>query len=306
MNQKDQETFLTTISATDFFPVYDRGYAWLAQELLPQLSSASAAPTIDKGILADCWHLVGEIHDFNHAPKKALAAFRKAIDFDPELVTAYLAVTDMLEQTGAYYEAFQYLNQAIEKDAEEESLLHLKQRIQDNMNYNHEPLYTSRNVIWSYDECMANGDFNTVIEAIEKEENKTVDLLRCLGRAYGGLGETALYLKTWEDILALQTELEIDFSDWFYMPQKVYEGEAIWLLFKAMNQWIMPSVFLETESLEEHYGIELTLEEQRAVVCDYHIYWAKKDQDSLQKMQLRFPEWEVIKKRETKYKPSAK
>jgi hypothetical protein len=118
--------------------------------------------------------------------------------------------------------------------------------------------------------------------------------LKRKANAYGALGENEKYLNLWKIIEQSNTEIEIEYSDWFYMPDLIYESDQIWSFFKQMNSRIKSSIFIQSDSLNANYK-ELSDMNRRELMCDYQIYDNNENKDGISELRLKYPKWEELK-----------
>jgi len=160
--------------------------------------------------------------------------------------------------------------------------------IQKSFEENEEPLYKKSDENWKISELLANENFEKVIE--KTNNSNQVIKLKYLARAYGGLGLDDNYIETWRKIEALDSDIEIEYADWFYMTDKSYESEHIWSIFKQLNNRIKSSIFIQSDSLNKNYS-DLTESKKRELMCDYQIYDNTNNQNELKKLSIQYPKW---------------
>lgn len=199
--------------------LHQQGYIYLKQSLQPALKQVSHGT--DALIVGEIYCLMADLHDLNGAPLQALQFYQKAITFDTNWAAPYQEVARVLAQVGRYFEAFQYINKAIAADPHDANLISEKQKYQDDMNYDVEPLYTKENEIWKWAELLAQEEFAKVIQQILAKKTNGIENLKCLNRAYGALEKVDLYLENWQKMEEREEELELEDADWFYMPQSL-------------------------------------------------------------------------------------
>lgn len=294
MDKDTVKEILNDIEAEGIAALHSEGYAWVKENFTPYLLLAEDLLPEESELLADCWYLMGDLHDFNAAPLKAIEAYQKAIEIDEEIEGAYRELASMYEQVGNYPEALKYINLALEKLPDEEELMDEKQMIQDSINYTTEPHLTENNLVWKLSEKIANGSFDAVIEAVSQIKEPEVALLLSLARAYGAKNEEALYMQTWQKILDSKEDLELHYADWFYMPISIYTDEKIWKLIKELAPQVELATFIYFDSLYEFYGEELSEGELLSLICDFQIHLANSDISSVEVLAKKYPKWEEV------------
>ncbi|WBX75329.1 hypothetical protein PG911_11745 [Tenacibaculum ovolyticum] len=291
MKQTELVTFVNKISENGVSYAHGKGFEFFQETLLPNIKKAEKSIT-NKNTLADCWYVIGDIYDFNDSPLKAIESYKKAISFDPKIASAYREIGNMQERIGKYSNAILSIKKALEiEPTDDNTILDLK-NAEDSLKKNEKPLYKSSELNWKLSELLANQRFNEVIKLAKNSTNNSV--LKKLACAYGGLRQVENYLNVWNQILSSKSDIEIEYSDWFFMPNNIYESEHIWLVFKKMNSKIISSIFIQSDSLNENYK-NLKDFQKRELMCDYQIYDNTENKVELNKLSLKYPKWEEVK-----------
>lgn len=288
MNKKEVVDLLLLVADEGVSYAHGEGFEFYHNKLLPALSAADNFG-IEKELLAECWYAVGDIHDLNDCPLQAIKAYQKSLDYDPDFAGTYKEMANMQERIGTYALALENLKKAQSldpKDAEiKEDILAIEEAIQ----FADEPLFQSSNRSWLISELLANSEFNKVLEITN--ESTEIKELKCRAAAYGALNDFKNYLLSWTAILELNAEMDIDYWDWFYMPNVVYSGVEIWEILKKLNAKIQSGAFIQSATLEEYYP-NLTEEETRELVCDFHILANSNNSEGLKELAKQYPKWE--------------
>jgi tetratricopeptide (TPR) repeat protein len=295
MDNEELKAFLIEVEEDGIALLHSRGYQWFKSEFLPYLNLGDTLLPNELELLADCWYIVGDVHDFNGTPLKAIEGYKKALEYDDEVDGAYREIANMYEQIGQYTEALEYINIAIEKMPEEEELMDERAAIQDSINYTTEPYLTQENKAWTLAEELGEGKSEAVIESVTAMENPEVAVLQCLAKAYGMEMQEEKYLNTWNRILATEGSLTLNYADWFYMPRAIYNSEKTWELIKKLSPRVEEAVFVEFDSLNEHYAETLSQEEELNLICDFHVYRLTENEAEMEKLAAKYPLWEEVK-----------
>ncbi|MDX6748139.1 hypothetical protein SHK09_15180 [Polaribacter sp. PL03] len=290
MKQTELIKFITEISENGVSFSHGKGFEFFRDTLLPNIENAEKIAK--KELLADCWYIIGDIYDFNDAPLKAIESYRKAIEFDPNFSSAYREIGNMQERIGDYSNAIKNIEKAILLEPTDENLITELKEVKKSLQINEKPLYRKDSLNWKLSELLANKKFDEVIELTKNSID--INELKRKANAYACLGDNEKYLKLWKIIEQSKTEIEIEYSDWFYMPDQVYESDQIWIIFKQMNSRIKSSIFIQSESLYANYK-ELSDINRRELMCDYQIYDNTENKDGINQMRLKYPNWEELK-----------
>jgi tetratricopeptide (TPR) repeat protein len=291
MNQTELIEFLNEISENGVSYAHGKGYEFFKDILLPNIMDAEHHID-EKQLIADCWYIIGDIYDFNGAPLKAIESYRKAIQFDPEIASAYREMGNIQVRIGEYENAVSNIKKAIKIDAIDKYAVEDLKDAENSLRNNNKPLYTKDDFNWKLAELLANQSFEDIIKLTEKSTQ--ISELKKRASAFGGLFENENFLAVWKKIEHSKLELEIEYCDWFYMPDKVYESDTIWRIFKQLNSRIKSSIFIQSNSLIEFYK-ELSDSDRRELMCDFQIYDNTNNADGLSKLRLKYPNWEEVK-----------
>lgn len=294
MDNEELKAFLVEVEEDGIALLHSRGYQWFKSEFLPYLNLGDTLLPNELELLADCWYIAGDVHDFNGTPIKAIESYKKALEYDDEVDGAYREIANMYEQIGQYTEALKYINIAIEKMPEEEELIDERAAIQDSINYTTEPYLTEGNKAWTLAEELGEGKSEVVIASVTAMESPEVAVLQCLAKAYGMEKKEEAYLNTWNRILTTEGSLTLNYADWFYMPRTIYNSENIWKLIKELSPRVEEAIFVEFDSLNEHYAETLSQEEELNLICDFHIYRLTENEAEMEKLAAKYPLWEEV------------
>lgn len=209
--------------------------------ILPDLHSGSGMIGMkeDKQLLADekilckCWELVGDIYATNYALKRATRAYESALRCLDTPDSLILKLVKTFEKTGKKQKAFDCINDAILFCLEGNEVLEIeKQRLQDSMNYDTIPEYTEDHKTWKLYEAIGRRHPEFVVEKLANSGTKDIDLLKCLANAYGMMKEDKLCVQTWQKIINLDEDFEIEAVDEFYTSKEcwnqiIYQGKGL-------------------------------------------------------------------------------
>ncbi|MCC7298466.1 MAG: hypothetical protein IT244_09045 [Bacteroidia bacterium] len=290
MNKIEIEALLNQVAEEGVAYLHGLGYAFFQEQFLTALEQGEEFG-VETDLLSECWYIAGDVYDFNDAPIMAIRAYQKSAAFDPEFADAYKEMAHMQEKIGAYALALENLKKAVELDANDKESKDDLLAIEESIQYGDEPLFKSTNAIWFLNEMLANQEFDRVIEQTVNTQTSQEKMRRAC--AYGAMGRVDDYLSVWEKLTRSDADIEIEYSDWFYMPNEVYNGTKIWELFKKINSRIVSDAFVQSESLLEHYP-ELSDEACRELICDFHIYKNSNQQQALQELAKKYANWEEL------------
>lgn len=220
-------SFLQHVASESVSSLHRNGYNHLSLILLPRLKMAGNNKLFKTETLANCWAKVAGIYEMNRAPLRAEMAFKKALLLHPGNIAVMQKIIDVQIQTGRYNEAFINVNNALDIDTDNMLLYTKRQAIQDDMNYQSEPLYRENDFLWSLNENLANNKFDFVINKVLDSDMNDIEKLKCLARAYGALAHHANYLNVWNTIFELDDKVLFEPADWFFLPVELRESEEM-------------------------------------------------------------------------------
>lgn len=307
MDKNQLAQFLKEHESAGIAGLHKRGYAWFKSEWMPRLRLADELLGQDLELIADCWYLVGDVHDFNSAPSQAIQAYQQALHYDEGVDGAYRELAYLNELTGQYTEALTYVEKALDclpdlapEEMDEplqelyEDLLGLKASIQDSLNYSVEPYLTPQNENWNFAEALAREEFDAVVTAVTAQEALTVATLQQLAQAQGALNDYVAYLQTWQRISEQSERLEIGYADWFYLPDAVAQDPAFWALLQQLAPRASTVELNDFYSLDDHYAEDMEAEELLTVVATYHLATLTDDALALGALHDQYPLWEEV------------
>jgi len=266
----------------------DNGYLWLKDIFLFCLDYVENNLKGNKDLLADSFYVLGDLYDFIDAPKSAINAYKQSIKYDGGSSGAFREIALCYEAMGDYERALKYNKIAREKDPEDKYAVKDKEYIEKALRDHASPLFKAGSKIWQCDELLAAQKTKQALECLGKYE----DAPHCMARVrcYGSLSNCDAYLKEWERIAKREESFEISYSDWFYMPEEIFESPKIWRLFFSIQDRIEPSVFVGFDSVANINGCHrLAQKEIQSLMISFNLYKTEKNVDCLKKLKIKYP-----------------
>jgi tetratricopeptide (TPR) repeat protein len=286
--------FLTETENGGISKLHKEGYHWFKSVYLPYLGLADLLLPDKMELIADCWYLAGDVSDFNNAPLKAMEYYKKALEYDEDSVVAYREIAHMNLQTGDYQNALKYINIALEKLPDDYDMITDKTEIIDSINYSKEPYLTAHNLVWKLNEKLASEHFDRVIKEVSEIKNPENSILQCLASAYGAKGDEKAYMEVWGQIAESERPYNLDYTDWFYMPEKVFKGIEFWELMLISSIYMEEAEYVFYDSLTDIYGPDMPEAALLNLIAEYQVYLYYSDFESIQKLGLKYPLWEDV------------
>ncbi len=291
-DELENSEFLKKVSKEGLAWVHGNGFEWLRDTLLPALEAAGDSAPDEKALIAECFYVLGDVHDVNGAPKAAIEAYQKAIDYYEKFPAAYREMAGMYQNMGDYDNAAALISAAVGLDPEDELALLDQEGISEGRKNLAEPLYQPADKIWQANELLAILKPDAALAMLKGQEDAEAGKARA--RGYGALFDNDNYIKEWEKIALLSSDIELQPADWFYMPEEVYDAPGIWHIFLKLLERLKPGVFVSFESLDAA-ATGLAPEEQHRLVIEFNICRNEKNLEGLKQLQARYPAWAELK-----------
>jgi tetratricopeptide (TPR) repeat protein len=273
---------------------HNNGFEWIKNTLIPHLEFAQQFLNHEKYLIADCFYVLGDVHDFNNAPKAAIKAYAKAIQYDHQFAAAYREMANMYSRIGNYEKATELISIAIHLEPDDKYALLDQEDIHQALEESKEPLYKESDKIWQCNELLANFQPQESLSLLQTTES--VEYCKTSAQCYGALLDTQHYLKEWEKISQKNCEIEFKYADWFYMPETVFDSPEIWAIFLSISEKIKPSVFLSFDSLyQSELYKNLNSNEQYKLLIEFNIYRTESNKEKLTQLYKTYPCWHDLK-----------
>jgi tetratricopeptide (TPR) repeat protein len=303
MKKEEVRKILEKVSEEGFAWTRCQGYKWFKEILIPYITFYEENYSKENELISNCYYVIGDMFDLHNAPRKAIESYKKSIQVDKNNSYAFRELANMYLNIGEYKKSLNCINKSLELDPDDEYAISDKEWIQISIDEKSDPLFKKGDLIWECDELLANSEPEKALELL-KSKKKTIFRM-AKARCYGALFDLRNYMKEWEGILQNSDKFEINFSEWFYMPDEIYENSKIWKILLKLNKRIIDSTFISYDSLLFEYGDILNLEERRKLICKLKIYSCEKKLDELKKLKTQFPKWieidEEVKKMSIKW-----
>ena len=270
---------------------HGQGYNWLNETLLPLIQDCKIE---DKSLLSDCWYVIGDVYDFNDAPKMAITAYKKSIHFDEEHGEAYREIASMYERMGEYQKALENAKKALELNPDDEFSIEQYESASQELKSPSEPLYSEDDLDWQCNELLAE---NKPQEVIGKLINRRKIVYRKIrARSFGILKERDKYLQEWNMIVRNNQEIELDYADWFFMPDEIYYRSQFWNMLYERNNISLTGILPDYSSLYKNYRTSLDRKQMRRLVIKTFVLKNENNRQGLLDLAEVYPKWEEIKK----------
>lgn len=291
MNNLDKSEVYKILKETDEGCVrwaHGNGFEWLRDIFSPAIEFAQNTFVDEERLIANCFYVLGDIYDFNGAPLAAINAYAKAIHYDNQFAAAYREMAGMYQGMGDYEKALQFIEIAVTLNPEERNALSDRKFIIEDLAQRPEPLYKKSDVIWQCNELLA--DFSCQQALSGLSNSMDIDSCKARARCYGALADNPHYLKEWDKLSESGLEVEFEYSDWFYMPEQIFDTPEVWHILLSMYQRIKPNVFVSLDSLYESERYRnLERKEQYKLNIEFNIYRTEKNLDGLVSLLELYP-----------------
>lgn len=278
-----------------------KGYDFVYKKAIPLFEGFQAQTKREQELLSDCYYVLGDVFDFNGAPKAAIRAYQKAVGLDPSNSAAYREIAGMFHWMGDLKQAKRNLSLSLKIDPDEKCAnCDMKLLLQDIEN-GFSPVYKNSDLIWQVNELLASNEPKKAISIITKRRKIQYSL--AMARCYGAMGDNHNYIEEWRGILNRDESFPLEYADWFYMPKKIYESPDIWEIFGRLGKRIQEGVF---ESFDSFYTNDLaktfSRDQRQQIIIQYNILSCREDIQGLERMLLEFSFLSEIKREVTRIK----
>ena len=269
---------------------HNQGFEWLVSDLLPAIDVLERDGPIP-GLLASCYYEVGDIHDFNGGPLAAIAAYKRSIDWEP-MSGAYREICDMLLRIGRLDEAIEYGRIAIAMDPDDHYTKRNLEEADEALVHGVEGLllYTEGDKIWQADERLARREPEAALSELGDGEDAGTALARA--RCLGALRRDSDCIAEWKRLPATSGSVEIDYRDWFFLPEAIYESAELWSIMKQLHPRFEGGAFPAHDTLTAgRSSTGLDWRGENAVIIEFNLAYYSKDRTGLEAVARAYPEW---------------
>jgi tetratricopeptide (TPR) repeat protein len=288
--------------------VVAQGFRWFRGDFLPAVVALerSASNANDRKLLSDAWYVIGDVHDFNEAPRAAMRAYRRSIRWDPKHGESYRELGGMLHRMGRYRPAIQALERAIDLCPEDPYAPSELEWARRSAETREAPFDKPGDWKWQARELIGAGRFREAITFVRR--HRGVLAHQYLACCYGGLRETVAVVREWQIIAALSGPIALEHIDWFYAGDAAYDRAEFWQALldcgnrfwhKDVGQsygiWIMLSNPFEgicvTADEWNNRKDRKWIETKRRLHCQLNLARTQCDSILASKLARRFPKW---------------
>lgn len=272
-----------------------KGYMWLNRTFLPALKRAENDELTSerKMYLADAYYVLGDIHDFNDAPRAAIKAYSKSIALYPSS-GAWREIGGMQANIGNRLEAIKCLETALSIDPEDEYAISDLEYIKDD--HIDSQLFKEGDIFWDVRELLAKDAIDDALILLKKNNSLSAILHRA--RVYGAKGDDSGYLRELEKIKSKKKRFKLEWGDWFYLPNKLWDSGAFWKLLIEFLPRLKPGVAPSDGSLALNYYKELNKNQNKnnesktvKLTFLFHYYRCTKNYKKILQLSKKYPKW---------------
>jgi tetratricopeptide (TPR) repeat protein len=225
---------------------HGKGFAWFRSLLLPALSvfERSARTPEDRRLLSGAYYVVGDMHDFNGAPRAAISAYRRSLRFDPSEAAAWREIGGMLDRMGHRNRARNAVRRALALAPDDECAKSDLQYLEPD---GADALFIEGDPVWEADELLARGRVEDAWTSARGVRG--VRGLLCAARVLGARGDDGAVLRVWDRIVRSGSPVELSSGDWFFLPETVFEAPAFWSGLWKLGGRLKAGVFVSSDTL---------------------------------------------------------
>ena len=247
-------------------------------------------------MLADAYYVLGDIHDFNHAPKAAIKSYLRSIELDSSS-WAWRELGNMYANMGNRDKAIECLEKALTIDPDDKDAQSDLEDIKDNYE---KPLFRQGDIFWTARELLSEDRPDEAFELIKNKKGIKSRLYRA--RIFGAENKKDDYLKEWKNISKMKSEFELTWADWFYMPSFIWDFAVFWKYMIEIFPRLKSGINIYHESLIMNYSIFFKEHQKQGMespasewVFKFNYYRCMNDIVQLEKLHKQFPLWKEPK-----------
>jgi tetratricopeptide (TPR) repeat protein len=244
-------------------------------------------------LLSGAYYVVGDIHDFNGAPRAAISAYRRSLRFDPGEAAAWREIGGMLDRMGYRTRARSAVRRALALAPDDE---YAKSDLQHLEPENADALFREGDPVWEADEMLARGRVEDAWPAVDGVRG--VRGMLCAARVLGARGDDGAVLRVWARIVRSGSPVELSSADWFFLPETVFESPTFWSGLWHLGARLKAGVFVSSDTLIQAFARAPTgrrsLKDgvtQQRLMIRYNLARTRDDVPSLCSLLRRYPTW---------------
>ncbi|MBL7187785.1 MAG: tetratricopeptide repeat protein [Phycisphaerae bacterium] len=286
-----------------------RGYFWFKQRYLPAVRRVERANRKkDHFLLSDCYYQVGDVHDFNHCPLAAIAAYKRSFDLDPRHAEALREIGGMYERIGQYRKAVSVLKKSLKINPSDDYTQMDYEFALDSLKDGVPPLYKNGDTYWQARELLAREKPAPALQLLKNK--RSIPARQIIACACGMLNDTDGIIEQWQRIANAAGRIEMGYADWFYIEDCVWDNVVFWEILadctrqKRFNYGVWPTMDSLWKTVipdppsgripRKSEADRLRCNKRCFLTAQYHIARIKRDCHLAHKLGRRYPNWPEI------------
>jgi len=205
--------------------ILNQGYVWYRTRFEAALEVYEKTYEADD-LYRDSLFTALTVQDLLDAPRQATNTGYRLAEIFPEDGIVYLYLAELLARVGRSAEAVEAWENGLRLCGEPPEWAYPPK------DYLRE--YVEGDPIWEISELLIRYDPERALKVLEGRRGLRIRLARA--RALGALGDDRGVLEEWGAISRLKSPLQLDGSDWFYLPLTVYNSPQFWQLLLEIDE----------------------------------------------------------------------
>ena len=268
---------------------YQHGDQWVKRVYVPSLNVlAKSRRRYDQRLASIGYYVLGDVHDFNDAPKAAIRAYRRSISLCEEHGAAWREMGILLDGMGHHRRARNALQKAValapDDDLAKSELDGFSAQPPDDDS----ALYKSGDPYWESSELMARGWLTQALARVVRRQGTKA--CRWRARIYGAMEERERVLREWKRMVGRSETFEVRYPDLFFLPKSVWDSPDFWcILWKLRPQIANWMTFDFHDSL---FDAGVTGRKHVDLYLQYHLARTRRDLAAARKLTKACPTWQ--------------
>jgi tetratricopeptide (TPR) repeat protein len=277
---------------------HSNGFFWFNNKLLPAVERIKTSSVVLKyfELLSDTFYLVGDIYDFNTAPRSAIKAYKESIFYNKNNSAAWRELGGQLDCIGNSSQAIKCLKKAIVINPNDEYAKDDLEAVEFQKGKKKYSVGQKTLFKWNACDLVAEKKYNKLLEMFNGKQS--LNAVKFRATVKGLLGDINGCKEEWHRLIKVKSMINFTYGDWFYMPDKVLNSPEIWLVIWAVRERISfkNNIFISHDSLskilkEKIKNTSIRIKKERELIIKFNLARTRQDLVQLKRFVDLYPKW---------------